>query len=224
MFETINAPFWGCSDIHFLKKGRSGPPKYEAEILKDGCFRETFHDVSLAVDYVDFRKDGISPQDPRYVSHDVQQITCPDRTMLISSSVINGLLMCIERGYHANNDGDGDGNKGEYNGRVDVQTVDKSEQTEIVSFSGDTSPSVPSSAAATDSTIAPKSESSSTLHSLFTVTDLHELLASESTTMFGLMPNMDDLDWRHNNLVIDVKQSSSWSNRKSDFFNTSSGD
>jgi hypothetical protein len=150
--------------------------------------------------------------------------------MLLSNSVINGLLMCIERGYHAiinSNDGDGndgDGNKGENNIRADVPTVDKNEQTEIVSLSNDTSPSVPSSAAATDSTTVPESEPSSTLHSLFTVTDLHELLASESTTMFGLMPNMDDLDWRHDNMVVDVKQSSSWSNRKSDFYNSSSGD
>jgi hypothetical protein len=49
------------------------------------------------------------------------------------------------------------------------------------------------------------------------------MLASASTTTFGLLPNMDDIDWS-NNVIIDVKKSLSWSTRKSDVYNASSGE
>jgi hypothetical protein len=223
MFESINSPFWGCSDVHFLEQGGRTPPMYDDEVLQDGCVRETIHDVALAVDYVDFRKDSIYSDDVRQVAHEVQQITCLDRTILFSNSGVNGLLMCIERGYHAIDDSDGDGDsdgyKGEINGNAHLRKTHNGQQTDVLSSHNGKAPSMPSSSAEdTESTSVSYSKSSSSrLSSLFTVADLQEILA------YRPLPNMDDLDWRYKHVSTDVKQPS-WSNRRSDFYNASRGE
>ena len=196
IFESVAGPFFGCSDIHYMKhRGTTASD----DILHDGCVRQYTKGVGLQVDHIDFIKDSIQ-NDPfgGIVSHEVTQITCPRRTILYAQSVVNGLLMCFDRGYEDDD-----------NNMIDDDEDDDDEEH------GEKKPIDNNS---TSSPPPPRNPP----RPLFTESQLHMLL-SERTSLGPEEILLKGVDWKHTQHIKQV-ETATWNKHRPDVYDAKTGE